>query len=167
VKSACADETLGVQLKMLSQPPPNSIAYSSGPIATFVTLYAGEGSVSKVPGPEVWISESELVSTLYFECSFTQAAALDHFASQSAPARQVIGFGGSATDACCSAVMQPHNMSADAAAIEKRRSMGFPQSLEPFTRSCRSPAVSSPNVHQEGLVKAPLAKANGCCNFAT
>src|SRR6266702_4674111 len=88
-----------------------------------LVLYVGEGSVSNALGPEVWISDSELVSTLYLECSFIQASARDHFALQSAPALQVIGFGGSATDACCSAVMQPHRASADAAAIDIRRNM--------------------------------------------
>jgi hypothetical protein len=123
VKSACAAGIVGVHPKILSHPPVSSIVYSRGPVATFVTLYVGEGSVSNALGPEVWISDSELVSTLYLECSFIQASARDHFALQSAPALQVIGFGGSATDACCSAVMQPHRASADAAAIDIRRNM--------------------------------------------
>jgi len=86
VKSARAAGTAGVHVKTLSHPPPNSIAYSLGPIATFVILYVGDGSVSNVLGPDVWIRDSELLSTLYFECSVTQAVAFDHFASQSAPA---------------------------------------------------------------------------------
>ena len=123
MKSACAAEIVGVHPKMLSHPPVNSIVYSPGPIAVFVILYAGEESVSNAPGPEVWISDSALVSSLYLECSVTQPAARDHFALQSGPACQVIGFGGSATDACCSAVMQPHRTSAAAAAIDTRRNM--------------------------------------------
>ncbi len=123
MKSACAAGIVGVHPKILSHPPVSSIVYSRGPVATFVTLYVGEGSVSNALGPAVWISDSELVSTLYLECSFIQASARDHFALQSAPALQVIGFGGSATDACCSAVMQPHRASADAAAIDIRRNM--------------------------------------------
>ncbi len=107
--------------KMLSQAPANSMAYSLGPIAIFLMLYVGEGSVSKVLGPAVWINDSDLVSTLYFACSVTHALARDHLASQSAPAWQVSGFGASATDACCSAVMQPDKASMDIATIEIRK----------------------------------------------
>ena len=58
-----------VHAKTLSHPAVNSMVYSPGPAATFATLYVGEGSVSNVLGPEVRISDSELVSALYFECS--------------------------------------------------------------------------------------------------
>src|SRR5437763_8606052 len=92
VKSACAVERLGVHSKMLSQSPANSIAYSPGPFISFAILYLGDGSVSSVLGPDVWISASELVSTLYFEWSVIQALAFDHLASQSAPARHVMVF---------------------------------------------------------------------------
>src|SRR5437763_13509607 len=120
VKSACAVERLGVHSKMLSQSPANSIAYSPGPFITFATLYLGDGSVSSVLGPDVLISESELVSTVYFECSVIQELTFDHFASQSAPARHVITFGDSVTDACCSAVMQPLSAIAHTAATKRR-----------------------------------------------
>jgi hypothetical protein len=86
VKSARAAGIVGVHPKMLSHSPANSIVYWPGPIATFVILYAGEGSVSNALGPEVWISDSELVSSLFLECSVTQTPARDHFALQSGPA---------------------------------------------------------------------------------
>src|SRR5437763_5477466 len=140
VKSACAVERLGVHSKMLSQSPANSIAYSPGPFITFATLYLGDGSVSSVLGPDVLISESELVSTVYFECSVIQEVAFDHFASQSVPARHVITFGDSVTDACCSAVMQPLSAIAHTAPTKTRRTIIAapinPTALQPGGRIC-------------------------------